>query len=103
MRLASILLKTPLRFGTKRGDGKALRAAHCERPNGWPGRRDFLNFGKSRTNCPSPRRGNQTEVTMQLIGCGTALVTPFRTDLSRDEVTLRKLVLRQIRAGVYFL
>ena len=40
---------------------------------------------------------------MQFIGCGTALVTPFRTDLSLDEVTLRKLVQRQIRAGVDFL
>jgi 4-hydroxy-tetrahydrodipicolinate synthase len=40
---------------------------------------------------------------MQFIGCGTALVTPFRTDLSLDEVTLRMLVQRQIRAGVDFL
>ena len=29
-------------------------------------------------------------------GCGTALVTPFRRDLSLDEATLRKLVQRQI-------
>jgi 4-hydroxy-tetrahydrodipicolinate synthase len=40
---------------------------------------------------------------MQFIGCGTALVTPFRADLSLDEVTLRKLVQRQIHAGVDFL
>jgi 4-hydroxy-tetrahydrodipicolinate synthase len=36
-------------------------------------------------------------------GCGTALVTPFRTDLSLDEETLRRLVRRQIAAGVNFL
>ena len=36
-------------------------------------------------------------------GCGTALVTPFRQDLSLDEVTLRALVRRQIEAGINFL
>ncbi len=36
-------------------------------------------------------------------GCGTALVTPFRRDLSLDEETLRKLVQRQIAAGINFL
>jgi 4-hydroxy-tetrahydrodipicolinate synthase len=36
-------------------------------------------------------------------GCGTALVTPFRTDLSLDEPALRRLVRRQIEAGIDFL
>lgn len=36
-------------------------------------------------------------------GCGTALVTPFRRDLSLDEETLRALVRRQIDAGIDFL
>jgi len=36
-------------------------------------------------------------------GCGTALVTPFRHDLSLDEPTLRKLVRRQIDQGINFL
>jgi 4-hydroxy-tetrahydrodipicolinate synthase len=36
-------------------------------------------------------------------GCGTALVTPFRQDLSLDESTLRRLVRRQIAAGINFL
>ncbi|HMC61738.1 MAG TPA: 4-hydroxy-tetrahydrodipicolinate synthase, partial [Candidatus Solibacter sp.] len=36
-------------------------------------------------------------------GCGTALVTPFRDDLSLDEETLRRLVQRQIDAGIHFL
>jgi len=36
-------------------------------------------------------------------GCGTALVTPFRRDQSLDEETLRKLVKRQIGAGINFL
>jgi 4-hydroxy-tetrahydrodipicolinate synthase len=36
-------------------------------------------------------------------GCGTAMVTPFRTDGSLDERTLRALVKRQIEAGINFL
>jgi 4-hydroxy-tetrahydrodipicolinate synthase len=36
-------------------------------------------------------------------GCGTALVTPFRRDLSLDEDVLRRLVRRQIEEGVHFL
>lgn len=39
----------------------------------------------------------------QFIGCGTALVTPFKKDLSLDEDTLRRLVRRQIEAGIHFL
>ncbi|MGH9558673.1 MAG: 4-hydroxy-tetrahydrodipicolinate synthase [Bryobacteraceae bacterium] len=36
-------------------------------------------------------------------GCGTALVTPFRNDLSLDEDALRRLVRRQVQAGINFL
>ena len=36
-------------------------------------------------------------------GCGTALVTPFGPDLSLDEAALRRLVRRQIEAGINFL
>jgi 4-hydroxy-tetrahydrodipicolinate synthase len=36
-------------------------------------------------------------------GCGTALVTPFRTDQSLDEEALRRLVRRQVDAGIDFL
>jgi len=36
-------------------------------------------------------------------GCGTALVTPFRQDLSLDEVAMRQLVQRQTAAGINFL
>ena len=36
-------------------------------------------------------------------GCGTALVTPFRGDGSLDEAVLRKLVRRQVDAGIHFL
>ncbi|HWR52053.1 MAG TPA: 4-hydroxy-tetrahydrodipicolinate synthase [Bryobacteraceae bacterium] len=36
-------------------------------------------------------------------GCGTALVTPFRQDGSLDEAALRRLVRRQIEAGINFL
>ena len=37
------------------------------------------------------------------VGCGTALVTPFRKDLSLDEDAMRRLVRRQIAGGVNFL
>jgi 4-hydroxy-tetrahydrodipicolinate synthase len=36
-------------------------------------------------------------------GCGTAMVTPFNSDGSLDEATLRKLIARQIEAGIDFL
>lgn len=36
-------------------------------------------------------------------GCGTALVTPFKADLSLDEAALRRLVRRQIDEGIHFL
>ena len=36
-------------------------------------------------------------------GCGTALVTPFRSDQSLDERAMRSLVERQIEAGIDFL
>jgi 4-hydroxy-tetrahydrodipicolinate synthase len=36
-------------------------------------------------------------------GCGTALVTPFKQDLSLDEAAMRQLVQRQIRGGIDFL
>ncbi len=35
-------------------------------------------------------------------GCGTAMVTPFKKDLSFDEETMRNLVRRQIAAGINF-
>ena len=40
---------------------------------------------------------------MKFTGCGTAMVTPFRSDGSLDEETLRKLVKRQVDAGIHFL
>jgi 4-hydroxy-tetrahydrodipicolinate synthase len=40
---------------------------------------------------------------MQLRGCGTALVTPFRQDGSIDEPALRKLVSWQVESGIDFL
>lgn len=36
-------------------------------------------------------------------GCGTALITPFQRNGSLDELTLRKLIKRQIAAGIHFL
>jgi len=40
---------------------------------------------------------------MKLRGCGTALVTPFRSDGSIDEMALRQLVRWQVESGIDFL
>ena len=40
---------------------------------------------------------------MKLQGCGTALVTPFKKDLSIDEPRLRELVQWQVESGIHFL
>jgi 4-hydroxy-tetrahydrodipicolinate synthase len=40
---------------------------------------------------------------MKLQGCGTALVTPFKKDLSIDENALRHLVQWQVDSGIHFL
>jgi 4-hydroxy-tetrahydrodipicolinate synthase len=40
---------------------------------------------------------------MKLRGCGTALVTPFKTDGSIDEPALRSLVAWQVESGIDFL
>ena len=40
---------------------------------------------------------------MELMGCGTALVTPFRRDGSVDEPALHALVTWQVESGIDFL
>jgi 4-hydroxy-tetrahydrodipicolinate synthase len=40
---------------------------------------------------------------MDTIGCGTAIITPFRADGSIDEAALRALVIWQIDSGIDFL
>src|SRR3954471_21859294 len=40
---------------------------------------------------------------MNLQGCGTALITPFKQDQSIDEQALRSLVEWQITSGIHFL
>jgi 4-hydroxy-tetrahydrodipicolinate synthase len=40
---------------------------------------------------------------LEIRGCGTALVTPFRKDGSVDEAALRRLVQYQLREGIDFL
>jgi 4-hydroxy-tetrahydrodipicolinate synthase len=42
-------------------------------------------------------------MTLEIRGCGTALVTPFRQDGSVDEAALRRLVQFQLREGIDFL
>src|SRR5205085_7669321 len=89
----------------------ALHVVLCARRGGWPEKKVSLNFEKLRTSFHSSLRKISLqarifihrEVTMQFIGCGTALITPFQRDFSLDEAALRKLVQRQIRGGVDFL
>ncbi|MEZ4688997.1 MAG: dihydrodipicolinate synthase family protein [Ignavibacteria bacterium] len=40
---------------------------------------------------------------MEIKGCGTALITPFKEDLSVDYEVLRSLVKRQIDNGIHFI
>src|SRR5688500_19159741 len=49
-------------------------------------------------------RVTRGQVTMRtpFTGVGTALVTPFRADGSLDESAVRRLVRRQIEAGIHF-
>lgn len=42
-------------------------------------------------------------MSLDIRGCGTALVTPFRKDTSVDESALRRLVQFQLREGIDFL
>ena len=42
-------------------------------------------------------------MSLEIRGCGTALVTPFRRDGSVDEAALRQLVQFQLREGIDFL
>jgi len=42
-------------------------------------------------------------MSVEIRGCGTALVTPFRKDGSVDEAALRRLVQFQLREGIDFL
>ncbi|HMD86798.1 MAG TPA: 4-hydroxy-tetrahydrodipicolinate synthase [Terriglobia bacterium] len=42
-------------------------------------------------------------MSLEIRGCGTALVTPFRKDASVDEAALRRLVQFQLREGIDFL
>jgi 4-hydroxy-tetrahydrodipicolinate synthase len=49
----------------------------------------------------SPIKARREKAMFQ--GCGTAMITPFRSDLSLDEEGLRRLVRRQIEGGVHFL
>jgi 4-hydroxy-tetrahydrodipicolinate synthase len=42
-------------------------------------------------------------MSLEIRGCGTALITPFRKDGSVDEAALRRLVQFQLREGIDFL
>jgi 4-hydroxy-tetrahydrodipicolinate synthase len=58
---------------------------------------DAAMFGFQQTNVQTKKEQHM------FTGCGTAMVTPFTHDGSLDEHALRRLVRRQIEAGVDFL
>lgn len=51
----------------------------------------------------SPHAHSRYLISMQVRGCGTALVTPFHQDGSIDDSALRNLVAWQVEAGIDFL
>src|ERR1700733_12867497 len=59
--------------------------------------------GRSRPAIVSTSAYSRYLITMQLRGCGTALVTPFHQDGSIDDVALRNLVTWQVESGIDFL
>src|SRR6204780_4550167 len=52
---------------------------------------------------PRDLESTSSEGDKMFTGCGTALVTPFRQNLCLDEPALRRLIRRQIQAGIDFL
>src|SRR6201996_4012321 len=65
----------------------------------------ILSFSRdtNRSRRSRQRRRGKLEITMELTGCGTALVTPFRRDGGVDEPALHALVNWQIESGIDFL
>src|ERR1700689_3875325 len=59
--------------------------------------------GSSRPAIVSTSAYSRYLITMQLRGCGTALVTPFHADGSIDDAALRSLVAWQVESGIDFL
>src|SRR5262245_40954471 len=49
-----------------------------------------------------PRFAGRRHMRTQFTGVGTALITPFRKDGSLDEPAVKRLVRRQIDAGIHF-
>src|SRR5262245_31061779 len=91
MRSVSFPRRTRLRCGMSHGAGKVLRAAPCKPQSGSTAGAEYSNSARCSLAKPA------------FVGCGTALVTPFRTDGSLDEKMLRGLVRRQIEGGIDFL
>src|SRR5277367_2400408 len=72
-----------------------------------PGSEPFVDVPRDDGACTKKREETIFSTSCRggdmFTGCGTALVTPFRQDLSLDETALRRLVRRQIEAGIDFL
>src|SRR5437660_563256 len=99
MKSDSIRRQIPLRCGTRHEIAKGLRAERSRLRAGWWEKKDCLNFAGSLANWAEEKERNKIMFT----GTGTALVTPFQADGSLDERALRRLVARQIEAGINFL
>src|SRR5882672_6426995 len=105
---------TASRCATRRAAVKVLPAVRCRPRAGSPASAVYSNFARSSLNWADGsfwkrRLGfrqlmfRQARRNTMFTGTGTALVTPFRADGSLDEATLRRLVQRQIDAGIDFL
>src|SRR6267142_1596947 len=105
---------TASRCATRRAAVKVLPAVRCRPRAGSPASAVYSNFTRSSLNWADGsfwrrRLGfrqlmfKQARRNTMFTGTGTALVTPFRADGSLDEATLRRLLQRQIDAGIDFL
>src|SRR6476620_165342 len=85
----------PSPWSTGRAAGTVSPAARSRPPAGsWAGQGSTISL-----RCG--KRSFRRHLMFQ--GCGTAMVTPFRSDLSLDEEALRRLIRRQIESGIHFL
>src|SRR5262249_45248010 len=85
----------PSPWSTGRAAGTVLPAARSRPPAGSSAGRG------STTSARFGKRSSRRHLMFQ--GCGTAMVTPFRPDLSLDEEALRRLIRRQLESGIHFL
>ena len=102
-RSASTRRPTPSPCGIPRAAARASRAARSKRPNGWWARRASSSSAKYYFRAEPVGSLAVHRRWYMFTGCGTALVTPFKRTCRWMKTTLRRLVRRQIDAGINFL